>query len=544
MLDVCEGPDYILTYSSTLSYVIDILNAAKSNRFDKMEKLLTKHNVCVCDEEGISLLMWVSLNGNQKMCKMLLKEGALVDMQDDKGRTALYHAASNGHVELCTLLIENNAHVNQQTNVGWTPLHLAAHNGHAHVCTLLLKNTAHVNHQADNGWTPLHLAAQKGHVQVCAVLLENNAYVGQQENTGASPLFIAAQNGHVLACTLLLENKAHVNQQKTGSVSPLMAASLYGHVDVCELLLQNNAAVNLKSNYGDNALHLAVDKKKYDVCKLLLKHGAGVDNVNLKGKSILDSAYATENQNIISLIKEHQNTKNVHKEIEETRKHLKILEIKRVIDTKKEMLKKMEEMITSLHQLKQFQLEKQREKDSLEVQVDYLLLEINERTKRLSGLKTRNTAAETLLTRQKIECEKMVNTMLDQISNISEQIIKYAKEIEALVVGTKIYEQLKQEYQSHYKCLQEGQYDKIVEKIGESSRECPICFEEMVSPIKIFQCSEGHLICENCFKRISESTQICPFCRRDVVLSPIRNRALEEVIENEGRRDIGAPKRN
>ena len=52
------------------------------------------------------------------MCKKLLKEGALVDMQDGKGRTALCQATSKGHAELCTLLIENNAHVNQQTNFG------------------------------------------------------------------------------------------------------------------------------------------------------------------------------------------------------------------------------------------------------------------------------------------------------------------------------------------------------------------------------------------------------------------------------------------
>ena len=524
--------------------VTDILDAAKYNQLDQMEKLLTKHNVRTCDEEGISLLMWVSLNGNQQMCKKLLKEGALVDLQDDNGRTALYHAASKGHVELCTLLIENNAHVNQQTNFGWTPLHLAAHNGHARVCTLLLENNAHVDHQANNGWTPLHLAAQKGHVEACALLLEKNTYVGQQENTGATPLFIAAQNGYALVCTLLLEYKAHVNQQKTGSVSPLMAASLHGHVDVCELLLKNNAAVNLKSIYGDNALHLAVVKGKYDVCKLLLKHGAHVDNLNKKGASILDSAYGTRNQKIISLIKKHENNKNVQQEIEKTRKHLKMLQIKRVIDTKKEMLTKIEEMITSLHQLKEFHLEKQREKNNLEVQVDILIQEINERTKRLSGLKAGSTAAETLLKKQKTECEEMVNTMLDQISNISEQIIKYTKDIEALVAGTKIYEQLKQEYQSHYKCFQEGQYDEILMKIGQLSRECPICFSEMLPPIKIFQCSEGHLICQNCFRKISESTQICPFCRRDIVSSPIRNRALEELIENETRRDIRDAKRN
>ena len=134
----------------------------------------------------------------------------------------------------------------------------------------------------------------------------------------------------------------------------------------------------------------------------------------------------------------------------------------------------------------------------------------------------------------------MVNTMLDQISNMNELIIKYAKGIEALEISTNVYKQLKQEYQSHYEFLREGQNNEILEKIRELSRDCPVCFSEMLLPIKMFQCSEGHLICENCVKKIIESTQICPFCREDVVSSPIRNRALEEVMENESRQDIGA----
>ena len=134
----------------------------------------------------------------------------------------------------------------------------------------------------------------------------------------------------------------------------------------------------------------------------------------------------------------------------------------------------------------------------------------------------------------------MVNTMLDQISNMNELIIKYAKGIEALEISSNVYKQLKKEYQSHYEFLREGQHDEILEKIRELSRDCPVCFSEMLLPIKIFQCSEGHLICENCVKKIIESTQICLFCREDMVSSPIRNRALEEVMENESRQDIGA----
>ena len=69
----------------------------------------------------------------------------------------------------------------------------------------------------------------------------------------------------------------------------------------------------------------------------------------------------------------------------------------------------------------------------------------------------------------------------------------------------------------------------------------------MLTPINIFQCSQGHLLCENCFKRVSDSTKVCPFCKRDVVTAPIRNirnRALEEAIENEARKDMAAASRN
>ena len=128
-------------------------------------------------------------------------------------------------------------------------------------------------------------------------------------------------------------------------------------------IVKNNAAISLKSNHGNNALHFAVCKRKYNICKLLLNYGANVDNLNKKGISILDSAYATRNHKIISLIKENQHNKNVHKEIVKTKKHLKMPQIKQNIETKKEMLTKTEEMISSLLQLKQLQLEKQREND-------------------------------------------------------------------------------------------------------------------------------------------------------------------------------------
>ena len=44
--------------------------------------------------------------------------------------------------------------------------------------------------------------------------------------------------------------------------------------------------------------------------------------------------------------------------------------------------------------------------------------------------------------------------------------------------------------------------------------ECPICFHEMVPPVRIFQCRDGHLVCETCKDGLEPC--ICPECRQEV----------------------------
>ena len=72
---------------------------------------------------------------------------------------------------------------------------------------------------------------------------------------------------------------------------------------------------------------------------------------------------------------------------------------------------------------------------------------------------------------------------------------KHTTEKKALEMRTVNYEQQKQEHEFYSKYFQEGKYDEIIKELN---RECPICSEEMRTPIKTFQCSEGHLLCEKC----------------------------------------------
>ena len=60
--------------------------------------------------------------------------------------------------------------------------------------------------------------------------------------------------------------------------------------------------------------------------------------------------------------------------------------------------------------------------------------------------------------------------------------------------------------------------------------ECPVCYDEMIPPMKIFQCINGHSLCENC----KDNVTTCPSCRvslRGNAMS--RNILAESLIEAE-----------
>ena len=141
-------------------------------------------------------------------------------------------------------------------------------------------------------------------------------------------------------------------------------------------------------------------------------------------------------QNIISLIKEHENIKTVNKEIEETRKHLKKLQIKQIIDTKRQALAEMEKAKARLDELKKLLLEKQEKRGKLEAE------DTNSRIKHLNELATENNQIKVLLE----QCQATINNMLDKISDIDEIINKHTTEIKAIERRATNFEQQKREY--------------------------------------------------------------------------------------------------
>merc|ERR1719436_1205261 len=67
-------------------------------------------------------------------------------------------------------------------------------------------------------------------------------------------------------------------------------------------------------------------------------------------------------------------------------------------------------------------------------------------------------------------------------------------------------------------------------ELGSNVFACPVCNLTMIK--QIFQCSEGHCICEDCYNQLkTTSSRKCPSCQNAYPTKQIRNLALEGIVE-------------
>ena len=118
---------------------------------------------------GSSALDVAIAQGHAEVVRLLLEHWMAIygaDGQDLRGRTTLMYAAYAGDLEMARLMLENGAPVNVQTDVGTTALMFAAAYGHMEVVRFLVENGADIHIQNGYGYTALSLAEERGHQEV------------------------------------------------------------------------------------------------------------------------------------------------------------------------------------------------------------------------------------------------------------------------------------------------------------------------------------------------------------------------------------------
>jgi hypothetical protein len=160
-------------------------------------------------ERGRTQLHFCAENGLTTSVKRLLSiRNINVNVKDDEfGETPLDNAALNGHIEIARLLLQNGAEVNVRNNYGNTPLHYAAENGHVDILHLLVENGANLEAQSNYGERALHYAARYGNLPFIQELISRyHVDINARMNNGETALMLARARFHSTVITFLQSN--------------------------------------------------------------------------------------------------------------------------------------------------------------------------------------------------------------------------------------------------------------------------------------------------------------------------------------------------
>ena len=253
--------------------------------------------------------------GDLRAMERYIAEGADVNAPDESlNISPLAWSASHGQTEATRLLIENGADVNIKDDNGSTPLHSAAVFGRTDVAKLLVENGADLQARNDDGGTPadaLHLDWRTtgfiGGLMGVEVERENIPVMQSGRNeiaklfgvkefdskrvSSAQDLSGAVFIGDLAAVKRALTDDADPNARDPQSGSTMLSiAALMGHTEVVALLLENGADVNAKSRDGGTALHAAAFLGRVETVKLLLDKGADTTLRNNMGGTAIEGA--------------------------------------------------------------------------------------------------------------------------------------------------------------------------------------------------------------------------------------------------------------
>lgn len=136
-------------------------------------------------------LLWSIKSGLLNVVKSLLSQGIDADTRDENGDTALMVAIAeskninhkmrnecyNGNIKMVKLLIQEGANIEATSKYGNTPLICAAHHGETEIVELLLKYGANIEAKGKHGNTAILAAAHKNHEDTVKFLMKKGANV-------------------------------------------------------------------------------------------------------------------------------------------------------------------------------------------------------------------------------------------------------------------------------------------------------------------------------------------------------------------------------
>lgn len=207
------------TYERLNNFIIDenkkkniirwILSLIKANG---LKKFINSLNINEQDKDGQTLLDYAVLRGNEKLVKVLLKNGANVKSYNDSMKQ-LINSIIAENSSMMKLLLKNGANINASDVDGKTPLMFAVSNEKVEMINEIIKIDKHINAVDANNETALMYAVRSGNIKIVETLLNNKANLYIENIKGETALMIAAYKKDHDMINFLVSRGADLNEE-------------------------------------------------------------------------------------------------------------------------------------------------------------------------------------------------------------------------------------------------------------------------------------------------------------------------------------------
>ena len=242
---------------------IPILLAVLSKDFKEVQQLISTDPTVVNaihKKSGDSPLIVASRFKNLEIARLLLENGAHVQLKNLDGKRAIHEASGVGSLNILEELLRYGSDVDALKRADWTPLMFACANGHLDCATVLIKHGASINRVNKDGWSAFHLACREGHVNVLKYLLsvDFGTHLICSKNS-RTPLHTGCMHGQANVCKLLtnLKNVDLRAKDSCGS-TPALDSIRFNFIGIAAMLVAKSQDCLLDTdNLGKGAIHVA-----------------------------------------------------------------------------------------------------------------------------------------------------------------------------------------------------------------------------------------------------------------------------------------------
>ena len=248
----------------------------------RLELIKNCENINVQGDRGETALIWATHIGNEEIARLLIENGAKLDIQDEDDKTALMHAIQHDYLkEIAKLLVEKGTNLNLQDKEGMTAVMYAIWCGEFELAVLLIEKGARLDLQDKDGKSALRWAVDS----FC-----------DEGGTVYPKFFNCADLGFI---NLLIDKGKNLDSQDKDGTTVLMFVSgcpAPNTLAAVKLLVKKGARLDLPDKKGMTALMYAERNNRKEIINFLkLKEKANVEN------TVNKPWYSTPKQTILYL---------------------------------------------------------------------------------------------------------------------------------------------------------------------------------------------------------------------------------------------------